>query len=465
MRLAGTMANSNKIANSRLAVLAFDGREWSAFSFRDEVTGHREPGDANAIPAGVLGFLLENGIRSVRILLEGEVRRLETAPPPGLSFDESSALLANEVAEQSGTEGGNLICAGGGGDLVGALEPCMLCGAFERKRIDGLRLQLAGAGLQFDGVGSLELACAAHWNAHRSRDNSSLVLMGRDHRFVLPARCLPDQPGPMSLAGGVRQVERDPEAWLTRFARSNRYLLGGASLSVCALGGEIDQVAALLAEIKGLPEPDYPDPGTLLAGAARQAAQGRANRSDAPVPLRNPFVPRKRFSHAFIAIPCVFVLAVSFLVPWCLSRLVLYTVRSDYEGLVEAYGPLEKRIEKAHQEKQQVQARYDAAVGLQQKLADRRKPLYGFIHLAYFFSKHAGNSVRLESIAEKGGLIEVRGIYTDPEDGLDLNAELNDFAADKDLHIRRNRVAERPGEAGGIVLALELDVDYADLSK
>ncbi|MEM6499184.1 MAG: hypothetical protein AAF709_20980, partial [Pseudomonadota bacterium] len=315
------------------------------------------------------------------------------------------------------------------------------------------------------GVGSLELACAVCWIAHHDRDKESLVLFGRDHGFVLPARSLPDQPGPVGLSGGLRQLERDPEAWQTRFIRGNRFLMKGESLSVFGLGGDLKGVAALLESIEELAKPQYPKWEHLLEGAAGQAALGQANQFSAPVPIRNPHVLRKRFNHAFIVVPCLLILIQPLLLIAGIKGMYHLTVR-NFEKTAAKYAPLEARIEDAEKKRQQAQARYSSALALQQNLADRRKPMFAFIHLAYFFSKYAGDTVRLDSICDTGeGVIEVRGIYTDPEEGLTLKAELNTFASDKDLRIVRNKVAEQVAPNGRIVLALELDVNYMELSK
>lgn len=459
------MANQRKITNKRMAVLAYDGRDWFAFSFhRQDTNRFKEVGSATSIPAGVLNFLREQRAKVVRLLLEGEVHRLETTLPAKLSFAEASSMMAHEVAELSGTDGMGLVCAVGSGSVVGSLDPCTLCGAFDRQQVDGLRLQLTQAGFQFDGVGSLEMACAAHWNAHHDRDKESLILFRWDHGFVLPARSLPDQPGPISLSGGLRQVERDPETWQTRFLRGNRYLAKAQSIAVFVLGAEAEEVATALEGIEELPNPDFPELEALLEGAARQASLGQANQFGAPVPIRNPHVLRKRFSHAFIAVPCVLLLLSPLLV-YGFSKLSFHLAQKEYQKVVAEFGPLEKRIEDAEKMKERAQANYSQSVALQQQLADRRKPLFAFIHLAYFFSKYAGNTVRLESIADNGKEIDVRGIYTDPEDGLSLKAELNDFAADKDLRIVRDRVEEKRNAEGKVSLQLELGVDYQTLSK
>jgi len=454
-----------KITSKRIAVLAYDGRDWSAFCFhRNEVSRFKVSGSSASIPVGVLKFLGEHRTKIVRILLEGEVRRLEISLPPKLSFNEASAMLAHEVAEQSGIDGMDLICAGGSGSLVGSLEPCLLAGAFDRQLVNGLRQQLVQAGLLFDGVGSLELACASYWNSHRNRDEESLLLFGRDQGFVLPARGRADNPGPLSLSGGMRQVERDPESWQTRFLRGNRYLVNGESLAVFALGAEVEELAPVLEAIEELPKPNYPESENLLEGAARQAALGQANQFNAPVPIRNPHILRKRFSHAFIVIPCLLCLMSPFFV-FGFSKLSFHLAEKQYQEVVREFSPLEKRIKDAERKKQQTQGRYDSATSLQQLLADRRKPLFAFIHLSYFFSKHAGNSVRLESLTDAGGVIDIRGIYTDPEDGLSLKDELNEFAADKNLRIVRNRVGEKQNDEGRVFLELELGVDYQQLSK
>lgn len=448
-----------------MAVLAYDGRDWSAFLFhRHTVSRFREAGGSASIPPGVMNFLRAQRAKPVRLLLEGAVRRLETALPAKVSFSEASTMLAHELGEQSGADGMELICAGGSGRLVDSLEPCMLCGAFDRQRVDSLRQQLIQAGLQFDGVGSLELACAVHWNVHHNRDTETLILFGSDHGFVLPARSLPDQPGPVSLSGGLRQAERDPETWRTRFVRGNRYLMKGRALSVYALGGGLNEVARILGSIEELPKPDYEDVDALLEGAARHAALGQANQFSAPVPIRNPYILRKRFSHALIVIPCLLILMLPLAV-FGFAKLSFQLAEMDYQKVVREYGPLESRIKEATSKKDRAKARYDNAIALQQDLANKRKPLFAFIHLAYFFSKYAGNTVRLESISDQGGAIVVRGIYTDPEDGLSLEAELNTFTVDKNLRILRNRVAEKQNAEGRVYLELELAVDYSGLSK
>ncbi|MEM7010588.1 MAG: hypothetical protein AAF585_03800, partial [Verrucomicrobiota bacterium] len=254
------------------------------------------------------------------------------------------------------------------------------------------------------------------------------------------------------------------EAWETRFVRANRYLLKGELLSVFALGSDVKPVAPVLDAIPQLPKPDYPEMEALIEGAARQAALGQANQFSAPVPIRNPHVLRKRFSHAFIVVPCLLILMQPLLLLGFIKGAYQLTM-SEFEKTAAQYAPLEARIENAAREKDQAQARYDSAVGVQMNLANRRKPMFAFIHLSYFFSKYAGNTVRLESISETGGVIQIRGIYTDPEDGLSLEEELNTFAADKNLRILRNKVSEQQTADGRIVLALELDVDYQELSK
>ncbi|MCB1093572.1 MAG: hypothetical protein KDL87_18685, partial [Verrucomicrobiae bacterium] len=236
------------------------------------------------------------------------------------------------------------------------------------------------------------------------------------------------------------------------------------SVSVFALGADPGDVAPVLEGIEELPKPDYPELDTLLEGAARQAAIGQANHFGSPVPIRNPHVLRKRFSHAFIIVPCLLALMLPLLV-FGVTKLNYHLAEKKYQKVVAQYGPLEKRIEDAEKKRQQAQGRFDQAVALQQQLADRRKPLFAFIHLAYFFSKYAGNSVRLESLTDNGQEIDVRGVYTDPEDGLTLKDELNDFAADKNLSIVRDRVEEVQTPEGRVVLQLELGVDYQALSK
>jgi hypothetical protein len=64
-----------------------------------------------------------------------------------------------------------------------------------------------------------------------------------------------------------------------------------------------------------------------------------------------------------------------------------------------------------------------------------------------------------------GGVIHVQGVYTDPEDGLDLNDELKRFMDDKGLQIVNNKFSAEYDAEGRPVLLLELSVDYSGLRK
>jgi hypothetical protein len=449
--------------SNRQAVLAHDGQAWFLFC-RDGSAAPLSgpcPGPADRIP----GDLLEaaaRGAQRARLLLAGEIRRLETALPPGLRFDDVSALLANEIADLSGASAGDLLCAGAASDALGAKGGAVLAGCFDRAQLEGLRGQLAEAGLAFDGVAALELACLAHWRAAHGDRAETLMIVGQAHTFIVPARQLAGSPGPVSVSGGVRHIAGDPGGWAARFQRGTRFLEKAKAVHLLAMADPQDGIGGAVRGMAGLPPVHVLDREALYEGAARAAAAARANSLKAALPVANPYIPRKRFSHAWIALPCLLTLALPLLYGLLADRhLKAGTERYNQEAA--QYLPLEKKMKDADKKKKELEAGYQRELSVQKQLAERRKPLAAFIHVAYFFSKHAGDSVLLDAVSDAGGVILVRGVYTDPEDGLALNEDLTRFAAEKGLRVAGNKVSEERDAEGRAWMRLELSVDYADV--
>lgn len=290
------------------------------------------------------------------------------------------------------------------------------------------------------------------------------MICGPDESFLLPAREIPDQPGPMTLSGGLRQFARDPEAWLTRFQRSTRFLSRAVRVDLLVPGDGAKQLKEGFAAKDTEFALTAMDAHDALEDAARLASGSRINHLAPSFPLSNPFIPRKRFSHAFIVIPCLLILlsplATRALVDWQFER------RKERVGHEAApYRPLEQAIKDAEKRLETAKQNYLETLGFEQQLADRRRPLYAAIHLSYFFSKYAGSSVRLESIVDKGGSLEIRGWFKDPEAEVALNNAFQSFAADKNLRVVRNDATMKKSPEGQTILTLELVVDYTGMIR
>ena len=201
---------------------------------------------------------------------------------------------------------------------------------------------------------------------------------------------------------------------------------------------------------------------SVYQGAARMAMAAAANSLKPPLPVANPHIPRRRFSHAWIVAPCLLLLALPLLYAAVERQRHRARVRA-YNAEAALYLPLEQKIAAAERKKEGLQARYQREAALQQQLAERRKPLAAFINVAYFFSKYAGDSVLLDYIRDTGAAILVSGVYSDPEDGLALNENLATFAAAKGLRITGNKVSEERDSEGAPRLRLDLSFDYQGL--
>ncbi len=438
---------------------------WIAFCFcGDETLRHEAAGSSSEIPEEILGFLRDSEVQRVRILLSGEVHRLETSMPSKLTFDEVNTLLANEIAELSATDHSGLLCAGTGGEAFGVCGRCMFTGCFERTQVDRFFRQITSGGFVFDGIGLLELACLARWNTISDLERETLVLFGEESSFVFPARNIPGNPGPMSVSGGIRHALRDFETWALRFQRSCRFLEKAGFVSALLLGGSPDKMRSLLQGAAGLPELTFPDAAALLENVARMAAGVRVNSRKASVPMVNPHVPRKRFHHAYIAAPCLLILLAPLVCSLATDTRFKHQMKSIQKKTAH-YLPLEKEIKAATRKKKRTQKKVETLTASQRFLADRRKPLFAFIHMAYFFSKYAGDTVRIESIADTGGEIQVKGIYIDPEDGQHLNKELEAFVEEQGFRVIHNKMSEQENGEGFVVLCLDLRVDYTRLRK
>lgn len=410
------------------AILIHDGAQW------------RLPGQApvaappDAPPAEWLKDLAKTHA-AVRFLLAGDIRRQDVALPPRTKWAEAQTLVAQELADQTGGDSTAWVIAGRSyGEGRGA---AVIAGVFETGRLAALRDAADEAGLRFDGAAALSLAVAAVWRAQPAA-KQTLVVVGQGEALVVP----PAPAAPQPVPAGLRHAAVAPEAWLERFTHGMRGLGADAALRVLALGGEAEPLAKTLREQGGFADalPLAAEP--TLKAAAALAAAAKVNSLRADLPLANPWVPRKRFSNAWIVLPCLVLLGLPYLYTWHEGR-VLAAETARYQAEAAQYLPLEQATDAAQKRKTAAQRAYDTERATQNALADRRRPLAAFVQVAYFFCRNAGPSTVLDSLTEKNGVVTVTGTYADEEEGLSLRAALTVFAEAEGL-----RLANTKDEAG-----------------
>ncbi len=410
------------------AILIHDGAQW------------RLPGQSpvaappDAPPAAWLNDLAKTHT-AVRFLLACDLRRQDVALPPRTKWAEAQNLMAQELADQTGGDPTAWVIAGCSyGEGRGA---ALLAGVFEAGRLAALRDAAAEAGLRFAGAAALSLAVAAVWRAQPAA-KQTLVVVGQGEALVVP----PAPAAPQPVPAGLRHAAVAPEAWLERFTHGMRGLGADTPLRLLALGGEAEPLAAVLREQGGFADALPLAVDQTLKAAAALAAAAKVNSLRTDLPVANPWVPRKRFSNAWIVLPCIVLLALPYLYTWHEGRL-LKAETARYQAEAAQYLPLEKATDAAQKRKAAAQRAYDSERSTQQALATRRLPLAAFVQVAYFFCRHAGPTVVLDSITERNGVVSVSGTYVDDEEGLRLREALTVFAEAEDL-----RLANAKDEAG-----------------
>ena len=410
------------------AILIHDGAQW------------RLPGQApvaappDAPPAAWLNDLAKTHT-AVRFLLACDLRRQDVALPPRTKWAEAQNLMAQELADQTGGDPTAWVIAGCSyGEGRGA---ALLAGVFEAGRLAALRDAADEAGLRFDGAAALSLAVAAVWRAQPAA-KQTLVVVGQGEALVVP----PAPAAPQPVPAGLRHAAVAPEAWLERFTHGMRGLGADTSLRLLALGGEAEPLAAVLREQGGFADVQALAAEPTLKAATALAASAKANSLRADLPVVNPWVPRKRFSNAWIVLPCIALLALPYLYSWHENR-TLAAETARYQAEAAQYLPLEKATEAAQKRKAAAQRAYDSERSTQQALATRRLPLAAFVQVAYFFCRNAESSLVLDSLTEQGGIVTATGTYVDDEEGLRLRAALTVFAEAEGL-----RLANTKDEAG-----------------
>ena len=382
------------------AILIHDGAQWR-LSGQKPVSA---PPDAP--PAEWLKDLAKTHA-AVRFLLAGDLRRQDVALPPRTKWAEAQTLVAQELADQTGGDPTAWVIAGRSyGEGRGA---AVIAGVFEAGRLVTLRDAAAEAGLRFDGAAALGLAVAAAWRAQPAA-KQTLVIVGSGEALVVP----PAPAAPQPVPAGLRHAAVAPEAWLERFTHGMRGLGADTPLRLLALGGEAEPLVKILHEQGGFADVQALAAEPTLKAATALAASAKANSLRADLPVANPWVPRKRFSNAWIVLPCIVLLGLPYLYTWYEGR-HLQAETARYQAEAAQYLPLERSTDAAQKRKAAAQRAYDSERSTQQALATRRLPLAAFVQVAYFFCRNAEPSLVVDSLTERGGIVSALAAFAESE--------------------------------------------------
>jgi hypothetical protein len=269
----------------------------------------------------------------------------------------------------------------------------------------------------------------------------------------------------MSLQGGTNNAKNDYSNWVDRLQKRIHHIDDCNNIVFLSFDDEDNIVEKALKEIfpnDALTNINYNDIRDKLA---HLVIHSKINSFDESVSVVNTHIPRKLFSHFFIFIPSILILLIP-LIYWGLSSICLHFQIKSIDAETRQYLPIESKYNDAKKRRKTIIAKIKRILETKRFLIERRKPLYAFIHIIYFFSKYASNTVMLYSIKDIGNHnIQIIGIYQDPEDGLAMNSKLDEFIKDKRLLISKNRVSETLDQDNIPVLTLEMIINYKDMVK
>ena len=450
------------------AVMIHDGQAWHLLSggdLREASVPVASP--ANKLPQALVDMAVQTKCRSVRFLISGDVHRMEGAIPGGMALDKANAVIRASIAEATGVEADGLLVAGLSMAWGGVRKPFTLAGKFDGDMVEDFHATLAEAGIGCAGFASLEQAVLAVWKdaldgrgalprdrggraeARPSR-NSSLVIVGTGQSFIVPAP-RGTNPGPQTVPCGLRHFAADSANWLARFQRAAATIAKDSPLRIVELGGAhsraTESITATLREA-GYANVIAESNDEWLRFAARAALLAKANRTrDVSVPVANPYEPRKKFSHGWLVAVALVILALPAAFRWVCERQTEQECRR-LTAAVAPFRPLEEKIKKAKKTLAVAEAEYAGEQASQRARIAARRPLVAFIDVAYYFCKHSGASLTLDAVEQNGDRIEVRGTFSDPEDGVRLNKGILEYARQKNIEVVKNEsVNEADGDA------------------
>lgn len=431
------------------AAMVHDGRKWRLYapdgaSRKAHVAEVAScDGAAGKFPEALAEQAVEAGVRSVRFLVAGELARLDGLAVDGLPFARAAEALRSGIAEATGAEADGIVAVGRSYSWQGVRKPFSLVAKFDVDAVEDFKTALDGFGLVCDGFCSLEAAFLAVWES-RSDARAAFAAVGATSALLVPA-ARGANPGPQTAPCGERHFAVDAGSWTSRLRRLVAPTSG--SLHLLADPGCREAMAEALGEA-GYTGVSVEDLEAWLCDAAALALRARANKvKSAALPVVNPYEPRKRFSNGWIVAASLFVLA---LPAAYLGVCSLVASSRHARSVAEAarYLPLEERVNKARKSLESAKREYAAVSAAGNGRIKSRRPLRAFIDVSYFFCRHSGRTVVLESIAQKGDRIAVEGVFADPEDGVALNNSLIEYAKSRGIEIVENN-SRRDGRGEG----------------
>lgn len=353
-----------------VAIVIHDGREWHVYLFTPEgnawkpgATGMFAGQNPYHLPEKVTAFARDHGARRIRILIPGDVYTIGIELPDDHEPEEAHTALAYELEGETELEAHDMRLAAVRADRfrMGGTPNTVLATPFEGMRINAFDDACRSGGVDFEGVGSLELALL-NYHARTHAQARCLLLRQQNCLYATPATAV------MSFSVQSLSVSFSPEdagAHPDRYERIARRLTAQADLPVvvCSHGPpeaeRLETLRATLGAQAGMTVVDIHDCAPDMARHAACAREvGTLSNGCALIGKnRTPVDPHRvgTWLFCFIVVLCVATLGMRYLdLRWELHAAGTRTIA--WEQIEKERSRLSARYESLKQQRDQCQS-------------------------------------------------------------------------------------------------------------
>jgi len=421
---------------------------------------------ADRLPQDLVDAACAARVRRLLFLISAGVHVIDGSIPKSAGMARVTEQLRLAISESTGVDSDDAIVSGMTTSWPGTRKPFTVASRFDGAAAADFQSTLAEAGIGCAGFASLELALLASWRK-KVVGRQAFVELSSGHAFIVPPP-RGSNPGPQTVACGLRHFAMDAGNWLTRFQRSSATVEKDNPLHLLVLDAQerfcADGISAALADA-GYANVVMEPCDAWLEDAVRAAYASKPNRCrGVSVPVANPWEPHKRFSAIWLVAAAALIMAL----PTGYKTLCERQSRERCGAVAREVAALRPKADKVRTAQRALaQARADAANAKAAGRArvDMRRPLVAFIDIAHLFCKNAGNSIVLDSIRQDGEKISVAGSFSDPEDGFRLGKVVDSYVKGTKFTVMKNEVNPDKDGDGSAVNGFTLEFDCSNVGR
>lgn len=179
-----------------ILIVAFDGKSWRGRLFEYRGGTWEAVGDvveatsrnSRKLPKQIVEFASSSGAKRLRVLMTSDLHSITMDLPEDADKEELHTAMVYEAASDVGIDAHILRVAAVHADRyrMGGEASVIMTAGFESTLIEGFARECDQAGLEFDGIGSLEMAVLA-WHARMGEDARLLFMRRQSSLYVVPA--------------------------------------------------------------------------------------------------------------------------------------------------------------------------------------------------------------------------------------------------------------------------------------